>query len=115
MAPNVDASKLEWQSLLGPLSRLSVYPREFVCVFTVHLCSRLQSQPEIWKAYFSNPTERKKDDIDANKSNLRHTLGGLQVCRLDDSRCTAELRQRLSFSTSTTPSFGPHLMREKVF
>lgn len=29
--------------------------------------------------YFSNPTERKVADIDANKANLRHTIGGLQV------------------------------------
>ena len=36
-------------------------------------------QPEIWKTYFSNPTDRKVDDIDANKSNLRFTLRGLQV------------------------------------
>jgi ubiquitin conjugation factor E4 B len=36
-------------------------------------------QPEIWKAYFSNPTERKVADIDANKSNLRHTLAALHV------------------------------------
>ncbi|WVQ67519.1 uncharacterized protein L199_005719 [Kwoniella botswanensis] len=49
-------------SLLGPLTRLNVFPREF---------------PEIWKTYFSNPTERKKEDIEANKSNLRYTLGGL--------------------------------------
>nr|KIR85337.1 ubiquitin-conjugation factor E4 B [Cryptococcus tetragattii IND107] len=62
VAPNVTAPKLEWQSLLGPLTRLNVFPREF---------------PEIWKTYFSNPTERKKEDIDANKSNLRFTLGSL--------------------------------------
>lgn len=30
MAPNVTAPKLEWQSLLGPLTRLNVFPREFV-------------------------------------------------------------------------------------
>ncbi|WVQ80243.1 hypothetical protein IAT38_002348 [Cryptococcus sp. DSM 104549] len=64
VAPNVVAPKLEWQSLLGPLTRLSVFPREF---------------PEIWKTYFANPTDRKKDDIDANKSNLRYTLGGLHT------------------------------------
>ncbi|OCF33004.1 ubiquitin-conjugation factor E4 B [Kwoniella heveanensis BCC8398] len=64
VAPDVTAPKLEWQSLLGPLSRLSVYPREF---------------PEIWKTYFSNPTDRKKEDIEANKSNLRYTLGGLHT------------------------------------
>ncbi|WWC62119.1 uncharacterized protein I303_104710 [Kwoniella dejecticola CBS 10117] len=64
LAPDVNASKLEWQSLLGPLTRLSVFPREF---------------PDIWKTYFSNPTERKKEDIDANKSNLRYTLGGLHT------------------------------------
>jgi ubiquitin conjugation factor E4 B len=29
MAPGVTAPKMEWQSLLGPLTRLSVYPREF--------------------------------------------------------------------------------------
>nr|XP_019046475.1 ubiquitin-conjugation factor E4 B [Kwoniella bestiolae CBS 10118]OCF25405.1 ubiquitin-conjugation factor E4 B [Kwoniella bestiolae CBS 10118] len=62
VAPGVTAPKLEWQSLLGPLTRLNVFPREF---------------PEIWKTYFSNPTERKKEDIEANKSNLRYTLGGL--------------------------------------
>nr|XP_019011039.1 ubiquitin-conjugation factor E4 B [Kwoniella pini CBS 10737]OCF49820.1 ubiquitin-conjugation factor E4 B [Kwoniella pini CBS 10737] len=64
VAPDVTAPKLEWQSLLGPLTRLSVFPREF---------------PEIWKSYFSNPTERKKEDIDANKSNLRYTLGSLHT------------------------------------
>ncbi|ODN80543.1 hypothetical protein, variant 2 [Cryptococcus amylolentus CBS 6039] len=64
VAPNVVAPKLEWQSLLGPLTRLSVFPREF---------------PEIWKTYFSNPTERKKEDIDANKSNLRYTLSSLHT------------------------------------
>ncbi|WWC89190.1 uncharacterized protein L201_004108 [Kwoniella dendrophila CBS 6074] len=64
VAPEVTAPKLEWQSLLGPLTRLSVFPREF---------------PEIWKTYFSNPTERKKEDIEANKSNLRYTLGGLHT------------------------------------
>ncbi|KAK1924344.1 ubiquitin elongating factor core-domain-containing protein [Papiliotrema laurentii] len=64
MAPGVTAPKMEWQSLLGPLTRLSVYPREF---------------GQIWKAYFSNPTERKTDDINANKSNLRHTLNALQT------------------------------------
>ncbi|KAK8864525.1 hypothetical protein IAR55_001775 [Kwoniella newhampshirensis] len=62
VAPNVTAPKLEWQSLLGPLTRLSVFPREF-----------------IWKTYFSNPTDRKKDDIDANKSNLRYTLSALHT------------------------------------
>jgi ubiquitin conjugation factor E4 B len=35
-------------------------------------------QASIWKAYFSDPTERKTADIDANKSNLRATLGSLQ-------------------------------------
>ncbi|WWD17165.1 hypothetical protein CI109_101603 [Kwoniella shandongensis] len=35
--------------------------------------------PEIWKTYFSNPTERKKEDIDANKSNLRYTLTALHT------------------------------------
>ncbi|KLT45417.1 hypothetical protein CC85DRAFT_282483 [Cutaneotrichosporon oleaginosum] len=64
VAPNVQGSTLEWKSLLGPLTRLSVFPREF---------------PEIWKTYFSNPTDRKVADIDANKANLRHTLGGLQT------------------------------------
>ncbi|WVF71299.1 hypothetical protein IAT40_006102 [Kwoniella sp. CBS 6097] len=64
------AASLEWQSLLGPLTRLSVYPREF---------------PEVWKTYFSNPTDRKKEDIEANKSNLRHTLGGLHMDKVDVS------------------------------
>jgi ubiquitin conjugation factor E4 B len=59
----VTAPKVEWQSLLGPLTRLSVYPREFASV---------------WKTYFSDPTDRKVADIDANKANLRHTLDALQ-------------------------------------
>ncbi|ORX35769.1 ubiquitin elongating factor core-domain-containing protein [Kockovaella imperatae] len=63
-ASAVSAHTLEWQSLLGPLLRLSVYPREF---------------PEIWRTYFSNPTERKTDDINANKSNLRFTLRSVQT------------------------------------
>ncbi|KAL1411414.1 Ubiquitin conjugation factor E4 [Vanrija albida] len=63
VAPGVTAARLEWQSLLGPLTRLSVYPREF---------------PEIWKEHFSNPTDRQTADIDANKANLRHSLEYLQ-------------------------------------
>lgn len=63
VAPNVTAPLLEYQSLLGPLTRLSVYPREFASV---------------WKTYFSDPTDRKVADIDANKANLRHTLDALQ-------------------------------------
>lgn len=62
VAKGVTAPKIEYASLLGPLVRLSVYPREFA---------------SIWKTYFSDPTERKKDDIDANKGNLRHTLAAL--------------------------------------
>ncbi|WOO81182.1 Ubiquitin conjugation factor E4 [Vanrija pseudolonga] len=64
VAPSVTAAKVEWQSLLGPLTRLSVFPREF---------------PEIWKEYFSNPTDRQTADIDANKANLRHSLEYLQT------------------------------------
>jgi len=30
VAPGVTAPKIEWQSLLGPLTRLSVFSREFV-------------------------------------------------------------------------------------
>lgn len=77
VAPSVTAAKVEWQSLLGPLTRLSVFPREFV--------SRTWSknvdnvQPEIWKEYFSNPTDRQTADIDANKANLRHSLEYLQT------------------------------------
>jgi hypothetical protein len=37
------------------------------------------SQAEIWKTYFSNPTERKVADIDANKDNLRHAMGSLHT------------------------------------
>ena len=33
----------------------------------------------MWKTYFSDPTERKTDDIEANKSNLRFTLSALQT------------------------------------
>ncbi|WRT66506.1 uncharacterized protein IL334_003465 [Kwoniella shivajii] len=77
VAPGVTAPKLEWQSLLGPLTRLSVFPREFVSSSYPSIANGLQ--PEIWKTYFSNPTERKKEDIEANKSNLRYTLGGLHV------------------------------------
>ena len=33
----------------------------------------------MWKTYFSDPTERKTDDIEANKSNLRFTLNALQT------------------------------------
>lgn len=40
-------------------------------------------QADIWKTYFSNPTERNVKDIDANKSNLRLPLGSLQVSPLD--------------------------------
>ncbi|KAL7421849.1 Ubiquitin conjugation factor E4 [Cryptotrichosporon argae] len=63
VAPNVTAPKIEWQSLLGPLSRLSVYPHD---------------APSVYKTYFSNSTERKVADIDANKANLRQTLDSLQ-------------------------------------
>ena len=87
LAPSADAPRIEWQSLLGPLARLSVYPREFVSgtvAIAVAYSMLTDGQAEIWKTYFSNPTERNVKDIDANKDNLRHTLGGLQVCLQND-------------------------------
>jgi ubiquitin conjugation factor E4 B len=89
MAPSADAPRIEWQSLLGPLARLSVYPREFVSSGVVSLLSSQSTdrQAEIWKTYFSNPTERNVKDIDANKDNLRHTLNGLQVRRQKARQC----------------------------
>ncbi|ODO06452.1 ubiquitin-conjugation factor E4 B [Cryptococcus wingfieldii CBS 7118] len=45
VAPNVVAPKLEWQSLLGPLTRLSVFPREFTSIFNVYN-SIVRASPE---------------------------------------------------------------------
>lgn len=57
------AHEIEWFSLLGPLTRLNVFPREF---------------PSIWKAYFAKPDERRKADMEANKQNLQLTVTSLQ-------------------------------------
>ncbi|WVR06922.1 hypothetical protein IAU60_003958 [Kwoniella sp. DSM 27419] len=45
IAPDVTAPKLEWQSLLGPLIRLSVFPREFSSLFNI-LNSIIRASPE---------------------------------------------------------------------
>ncbi|GHJ85049.1 hypothetical protein NliqN6_1451 [Naganishia liquefaciens] len=55
--------QVEWFSLLGPLTRLSVFPREW---------------PSVWKTYFSKPDERTKADIEANQAGLRASLAQLQ-------------------------------------
>lgn len=83
VAPGVTASKIEWQSLLGPLTRLSVFSREFVSLRGAHHLTVLTDQPQIEKTYFSNPTERRTADIDANKANLRNSLEGLQSMLFD--------------------------------
>lgn len=55
--------QIEWMSLLGPLTRLSVFPRDF---------------PTVWKANFANPSNRKKEDMEACQMGLRTTLETLQ-------------------------------------
>lgn len=47
VAPGVTASKIEWQSLLGPLTRLSVFSREFVSLRGAHHLTVLTDQPQI--------------------------------------------------------------------
>jgi len=50
-----------------------------VCELRCHVLVRPRlRQAQVWKTYFSEPTERKVADIDANKANLQHTLGAFQ-------------------------------------
>ncbi|KAJ9110282.1 hypothetical protein QFC19_001685 [Naganishia cerealis] len=55
--------QIEWFSLLGPLTRLSVFPREW---------------PSVWTTYFAKPDERSKGDVEANQEGLRGSLVQLQ-------------------------------------
>ncbi|KZT60276.1 hypothetical protein CALCODRAFT_429528 [Calocera cornea HHB12733] len=52
----------ELLSLLGPLLRLSVFPREW---------------PKIYKEFFPNPTKMTRDRADTSNSSLRNTLQAL--------------------------------------
>ena len=110
VAPEVNAPKMEWQSLLGPLVRLNVYPREFVITSLTRQLGQYADveQPEIWRTYFSKPTERKVDDIDANKNNLRFSLNGLQASSSIKSPETNLMRRRPNYSPSSTRSCGHH-------
>jgi len=59
-----DAAHIETMSLLGPLSRLGVFAREW---------------PMIAKSYFSNPHSRSRADVDSSNNSLRSTLTTLQT------------------------------------
>ncbi|KAJ9117556.1 hypothetical protein QFC22_004406 [Naganishia vaughanmartiniae] len=60
---NASPEQIEWFSLLGPLTRLSVFPREW---------------PSVWKTYFAKLDERSKGDVEANQEGLRGSLVQLQ-------------------------------------
>lgn len=60
---NATAPTFEHWSLLGPLCRLGVFPREW---------------PTIAKTYFSDPEKRTRDDIESSYASLRGTLKSLQ-------------------------------------
>ncbi|KIL63235.1 hypothetical protein M378DRAFT_79950 [Amanita muscaria Koide BX008] len=62
--PNVTAFNFEAKSLLGPLVRLGVFPREW---------------PGIAQMYFSEPEKRTRNDIESSFASLRGTLKSLQA------------------------------------
>ncbi|KAF9030215.1 hypothetical protein BDZ89DRAFT_1091648 [Hymenopellis radicata] len=61
--PAATAYNFEITSLMGPLCRLGVFPREW---------------PGIAKSYFSEPEKRSRNDIESSYSSLRGTLKSLQ-------------------------------------
>jgi ubiquitin conjugation factor E4 B len=84
---SANPEQIEWFSLLGPLTRLSVFPREWVsswqrCFFADIANLRndvlLHDQPSVWKTYFAKPDERSKGDVEANQEGLRGSLVQLQ-------------------------------------
>lgn len=81
---NATAPTFERMSLLGPLCRLGVFSREWVCNFYLKVIETLMCrlyflQPTIPQAYFSDPEKRSRDDIESSFASLRGTLKSLQV------------------------------------
>ncbi|EIW81074.1 hypothetical protein CONPUDRAFT_55967 [Coniophora puteana RWD-64-598 SS2] len=61
--PTATGATLEKVSLMGPLCRLGVFSREW---------------PSIAQTYFSEPTKRTRQDVDASNASLRGTIKSLQ-------------------------------------
>ncbi|TFY76233.1 hypothetical protein EWM64_g7779 [Hericium alpestre] len=61
--PNATAAGFEHQSLLGPLLRLNVFPRDW---------------PHIGESYFANVEGRPANDVESSRNSLRGTLKSLQ-------------------------------------
>ncbi len=80
--PAATAYNFEITSLMGPLCRLGVFPREW---------------PGIAKSYFSEPEKRSRNDIESSYSSLRGTLKSLQVYGVllsNELRCLSLLSSR---------------------
>lgn len=81
--PRATAPALELASLLGPFLRLTTFPDTFVSVFPrrvgVQKLTNDFQQPEIAKAYLSDPTAMGRGNVESASASLRGTLGGLQV------------------------------------
>ncbi|KAF9077770.1 ubiquitin elongating factor core-domain-containing protein [Rhodocollybia butyracea] len=60
---NANAANFETLSLMGPLCRLNVFPREW---------------PTVSQAYFSDPEKRSREDVESSFASLRGTLKSLQ-------------------------------------
>lgn len=67
-------------SLLGPLCRLGVFSREWVCASSCKIFDILTLlQPVITQTYFSEPDKRSRTDIESSFASLRGTMKSLQV------------------------------------
>ncbi|KAI9573523.1 ubiquitin elongating factor core-domain-containing protein [Boletus coccyginus] len=62
--PHATASTFETVTLMGPLSRLGVFSREW---------------PAIAQSYFSEPTKRSRNDVESSTTSLRGTVKSLQT------------------------------------
>ena len=77
------AATFETKSLLGPLLRLNVFSREWVCTLLNSDRCKTKTEaccePYITKMYFSNAETRPAVDVESSQGSLRGTLKSLQV------------------------------------
>lgn len=101
LAPNADAPRAEWQSLLGPLARLSVYPREFV-----------RYRSATW-ALSIRPTSGKPTSPTLQSATSRTLTPTRAICGFLLATCRQVLQTRIGWLTSdlSLPSVQCHCPR----
>lgn len=78
VAPNVTAPKIEWQSLLGPLTRLSVFSREFVSVSQIELTPATNRKDVLCQPYRAPGCRHRRQQSQPPRSIRRSAVISLQ-------------------------------------